>query len=66
MLIQNNIHELFTRLNSKVVHGSLHAHGKLKRIKFYGAVECTMDLSKMDCKNCLNIAINELLDYLYI
>ncbi|CAL9022146.1 unnamed protein product [Prunus brigantina] len=68
--IQKKVHQVLTQLCDKVVRGSLHAHGQLKvseKGTVHGVVECTGDLSDVDCKNCINncinVAITELLDY---
>lgn len=68
MSIQNKVRDLFTTLSNVDVLASLYAQGTLEvndEIRLYGKVQCTGDLSEVDCKNCLDIAISELLDQSY-
>lgn len=41
-------------------HGKLDL-GKSKKDSVYGAAQCTGDLSSIDCKKCLDVAMSELL-----
>lgn len=59
---------MFTELFYEVVHRSLQAHGRLKvsNNKFlHGMLECTGDLSNVDCMKCIDTAISELWDHSY-
>lgn len=62
-LVQLKVHQLLTRLSSKVLRGLLNAHGLTKlvnKISIYGLVECIGDLSNENCKTCIDTAISEL------
>ncbi|ONI14144.1 hypothetical protein PRUPE_4G264700 [Prunus persica] len=68
-LIQDKVHALLTRLSFKAINGPLYANGKIKISpkgkNVFGTVECTKDLSEVNCKECLDVAITELQDRSY-
>ncbi|KAH0993784.1 hypothetical protein GBA52_005267 [Prunus armeniaca] len=63
ILIHKRTYDLLARLSSKVVNGRMYANRFLRisrKIKIFGTIECTKDLSNIDCEECLDIARNEL------
>ncbi|KAL5082062.1 hypothetical protein RYX36_010483 [Vicia faba] len=60
----NNTKELLSQLADKAsINPKLYATGEVKlenSKKLYGLTQCTRDLSSVDCKKCLDDAINQL------
>ena len=53
MLIHKRTYDLLTRLSSKAVNGCMYANGFLhisRKIEIFDTVECTKDLSNVDCE----------------
>lgn len=64
MTFQNKAYELLTKLSSRVADGPLFGRGYIlvnhKGQNICAIMECTHDLSSIDCEKCLNVGICEL------
>ncbi|CAL9004995.1 unnamed protein product, partial [Prunus brigantina] len=71
-LVKYEVGKLFAGLTSKIVNEHLYAQPNAQGTRdvfdqktLYGMVECTRDLSRVNCMNCLNFLIREFLDSSY-
>lgn len=60
MTFQNKAYELLTKLSSRVADGPLYIQVNHKGQNICAIMECTHDLSSIDCEKCLNVGICEL------